>query len=120
MERQQNHERRDEGEGEEGEGGGEKERKKGREEGRRRDGPMSVNEGADGLVHQLLPAVWSDVRHRHAQEIDSLCLPSQEVVALAEIEIDTMLSFAPLANLSFFVKILLNFAIFFSKFIKNC
>ena len=85
MERQQNHERRDEGEGEEGEGGGEKERKKGREEGRRREGPMSVNEGADGLVHQLLPAVWSDVRHRHAQEIDSLCLPSQEAIALAEI-----------------------------------
>ena len=75
----------DEGEGEEGEGGGEREREKGREEGRRREGPMSVNEGADGLVHQLLPAVWSDVRHRHAQEINSLCLSSQKVIALVEI-----------------------------------
>ena len=46
---------------------------------------MSVSEGADGLVHQLLPAVWSDVRHRHAQEINSLCLSTQEVIALVEI-----------------------------------
>ena len=60
-----------EGGGREGEGG--------------REGPISVNEGADGLVHQLLPAVWSDVRHRHAQKIDFLCLSSQEVIALDEI-----------------------------------
>ena len=46
---------------------------------------MSVSEGADGLVHQLLPAVWSDVWYRHAQEINSLCLSSEEVIALDEI-----------------------------------
>ena len=66
-------------------GRGERGRGKGGEEESRRDGPMSVNEGADGLVHQHLPAVWSDVRHRHAQEIDFLCLSSQEVIALDEI-----------------------------------
>ena len=85
MERQQQHERREEGEGRRRRGRGEREREKGREEGRRREGSMSVSEGADGLVHQLLPAVWSDVRHRHAQEIDYLCLSSQEVIALGEI-----------------------------------
>ena len=56
-------------------GRGERGRGKGGEEESRRDGPMSVNEGADG----------SDVRHRHAQEIDYLCLSSQEVIALDEI-----------------------------------
>ena len=55
MERQQQHERREEGEGRRRRGRGEREREKGREEGRRREGSMSVSEGADGLVHQLLP-----------------------------------------------------------------
>ena len=85
MERQQKHETRKEGKGGEGEGGREGGRGKGGEKGRRRGGSISGNEGAGGLVHQLLPAVWSDVRHRHAQEIDYLCLSSQEVIALDEI-----------------------------------